>query len=79
MSKMKEEYTSTQDAGYEEYVEAQRNELREEGKAELRAELIHAIKTEQGWFRSEASHDQIKFYAFQWVLDLINKETTNVD
>ena len=79
MSKMKEEYTRNQDAAYEEYVEAQRDELREEGKAELRAELTHAIKTEQSWFRSEASHDQIKFHAFQWVLDLINKEITNVD
>lgn len=78
MSNMKEEYTRNQDAAYDEYIESQRNELREEGKAELRAELTHAIKTEQGWFKSEAAYDQIKFYAFQWVLDLL-KENNNVD
>jgi hypothetical protein len=79
MSKMKSLYMDEQEAAYDEFVESQRNELREEGKAELRAELVHAIKTEQGWFKSQAAHDQIKFYAFQWVLDLINKEITNVD
>ena len=78
MSKMNELYLAENEAHIEAYVESQRQELREEGKAELRAELIHAITTEQGWFKSEAAHDQIKFYAFQWVLDLL-EENTNVD
>lgn len=46
MSKMNELSLEQQEASYELFIEAQRNELRQEGAEEMRIEIIRALDAE---------------------------------
>ena len=45
MGKMKEVFTEEQEAMYEEYLESQRNELRNEGAKEVALMIHHELET----------------------------------
>ena len=73
MGRMKELFTDEQETMYEEYLESQRNELREEGAKEMALMIRYELETKLKASLMFAEPDAPRPTAFREALEIVEK------